>query len=95
MDLSTIRFDDLATDNVLVLPITALDQVIGSDELDKFKWCVGVKRYHQRDTGQRSQQRHAVFERIDRSTGSFFQASDRRIAVDADDHGWPYGSRLL
>src|SRR5436190_22997046 len=93
-DASAAAANELRTDDVGLVPITALDEHVRLDRMDELEGCVLVEERHVVDHLERGQHLRALVLGEDRAAGCFSQAADRTVAVYADDQEVTEASRL-
>ena len=85
MNAATPAADFIGADNFFWLPVTAFDQHIGLATQYGLYWCVLVKPGDQVDHTECCDQRHTVFQRIDRPIRSLAETPNRVIGIERDD----------
>lgn len=87
-------FNVCSADDVVGRPVAALDENVGLHELDQGKGCVVIEPADQADRLERSDQRHAVVERIDWTFGTFAEPTHGIVAVDRHQQAGAQGACL-
>src|SRR4051812_18720863 len=68
-------------------PVTAFHKYIWTQAFDQFKRRVLVEPSNKIHGFERSENRDAIFERVDRTIRPLVESPDRRITVDGDHQG--------
>lgn len=81
MDGAAGCLHDISPDNFPLTPVTTFDQVVRFDLAYKLQRGRLIKRSNETDTLKRSDECHAVFQRVDRPSGSLIQLAYRVIGI--------------